>query len=181
MQWLSVTTHACARNKQGEFAHVMSLVEFVKSMKSVQEMAADEAAKYDISIREDIKEAFIAGYKQAMKDKIQRKNYDVSYADVNFQDLLITWFEYKRERKETYKSDRSRRMFYNKLLRLSSNDPFKAEQIINTSIANNWAGIFSIKDENSRSNYRESKRDELMHKFAAIQGASNSTEAKLLF
>lgn len=62
-----------------------------------------------------------------------------------FREVVIDWFAYKRERRESYKSHRARRAFYSKLKDLSQNDPSIAREIINQSMANNWAGIFHLK------------------------------------
>lgn len=66
-----------------------------------------------------------------------------------FREVILDWLAYKRERRESYKSQRSMRAFYNKLKTLSRNDPSVAREIIEQSMANNWAGIFPLKTENN--------------------------------
>jgi hypothetical protein len=65
--------------------------------------------------------------------------------DGEYQDIVREWLSYKRERKETYKSVRSMQAFVAKLTKLSNGNPKIAREIINQSIANNWAGIFQLK------------------------------------
>ena len=63
-------------------------------------------------------------------------------------DLVVEeWFAYKRERKESYKSERSRKAFITSLTSLSGGDVETARKIIQQSMANNWAGIFAFKGE----------------------------------
>ncbi len=40
----------------------------------------------------------------------------------------------------------SEKAFYNKLLKLSNNNPVTAKSIVEQSMANNWAGIFELKE-----------------------------------
>lgn len=65
--------------------------------------------------------------------------------DGEYQEIIREWLSYKRERKETYKSVRSMQAFVAKLTKLSNGNPKIAREIINQSIANNWAGIFQLK------------------------------------
>ena len=58
------------------------------------------------------------------------------------------WLEYKRQRKQTYKSDASLRACYNKIVRLAGGDPAVAMAIVEQSMANNWAGLFELKTDN---------------------------------
>ena len=68
------------------------------------------------------------------------------FVSPEFVPVFTTWLEYKRERRESYKSDKSLRAAYNKLLQLSGNDPQKAASIVEQSMANNWAGLFELKE-----------------------------------
>jgi hypothetical protein len=65
--------------------------------------------------------------------------------DGEYQEIVREWLSYKRERKESYKSVRSMQAFVAKLTKLSQGNPKIAREIINQSIANNWAGIFQLK------------------------------------
>ena len=69
----------------------------------------------------------------------------------DFQPIVRDWLEYKKSRKESYKSQQSIRAFTNKLLKLSAGNPETAKQIIEQSLANNWAGIFELKDNDNTS------------------------------
>ena len=62
-----------------------------------------------------------------------------------FIPLVEKWLEYKKSRRETYKSEDSIKVFFKKLYELSNGDFVIAEKIIEQSMANNWAGIFELK------------------------------------
>lgn len=68
---------------------------------------------------------------------------------LNLEPLLIPvvydWLKYKRTRSESYKSDKSVSLFIANLTKYSGGDISKARQIIEQSMANNWAGIFELK------------------------------------
>ena len=64
----------------------------------------------------------------------------------DFIPLVEKWLEYKKSRRETYKSEDSIKAFCKKLSELSGNDIITAGNIIEQSMANNWAGIFEVKN-----------------------------------
>lgn len=73
------------------------------------------------------------------------KDFDLSFVSEEFKDVFKEWLEYKRERKENYKSDKSLKTCYNRLLTLSGNDCDKAKLVVEQSIASNYAGLFELK------------------------------------
>lgn len=83
---------------------------------------------------------------------------DVIQISEDLKPILIEWLEYKKSRKETYKSEKSLQALANELTRLSNNDQLTARAIIEKSMANNWAGIFALKTEikqDSRAGYKQ--------------------------
>ena len=64
-----------------------------------------------------------------------------------FQPAFSLWLEYKKERKQSYKGEVSLKGIYKRLLTLSGNNPDVAMAIVEQSIANNWAGLFALKDD----------------------------------
>lgn len=78
--------------------------------------------------------------------------------DGEYRDIVVEWLSYKRERKETYKSVRSMQAFVAKLTKLSNGNPKIAREIINQSIANNWAGIFQLKIDHNDDNKSHTNR-----------------------
>lgn len=65
-----------------------------------------------------------------------------------FLDIFSRWLEYKRKRGEAYKTKESAALAYKKLLKLADNDPKKAIEVIEDSMANNYAGLFKPKEQN---------------------------------
>lgn len=78
------------------------------------------------------------------------------FVSPEFTDAFSTWLEYKRERKESYKSEKSLKAAYSKLLKLSGNNPCIASEIVEQSMANNWAGLFELKTEHNGNQNRKS-------------------------
>ena len=62
-----------------------------------------------------------------------------------WREMMRTWLEYKRLRKESYKSEIGIRKCLTMLHNLSGGNPQTATAIIDQSIANNWAGLFELK------------------------------------
>ena len=102
------------------------------------------------------------------KEYIERKEIYIppiipqnSFVEPEFEKAFSTWLEYKRQRKESYKSDLSLKTCYNKLYKLSNGDPNTAMAIVEQSMGNNWAGLFELKkDETNRTTYNNSRQTE---------------------
>lgn len=58
----------------------------------------------------------------------------------------MLWFDYKVSRREEYKTELGARKCLSLIRRLSSNNADTAQKIIDQSMANNWAGIFALRD-----------------------------------
>lgn len=83
---------------------------------------------------------------EEVKEKEKEKQTKEEFVSLEFLDSYSLWLEYKKQRKESYANELSRKAFYNKLLKLSNNNPTIAIQIVNQSIENNWSGIFELKN-----------------------------------
>ena len=84
------------------------------------------------------------------KEEKKKFSFDFSNFDENFIEHVNSWLDYKKERKEPYKSQKGLNAFYNKLIDYSKNDPDTAKKIIEQSMANNWAGIFELKESQQK-------------------------------
>ena len=85
---------------------------------------------------------------EKLSDESKKKDsLDMSIVAADFFDVVKDWLEYKKERGEAYKP-RGFVSFYNKLLELSGGDSVKAKKIVEESMANNYAGIFPLKEKN---------------------------------
>lgn len=94
--------------------------------------------------------------KEENKEKkiLSKDTYDWSIVSDDMRAVVETWMQYKREKKQTYKPS-GFKTFYKKLSELSGNDQTKAMAIIERSMANNWAGIFELKQYGTtQNNYR---------------------------
>ncbi len=82
------------------------------------------------------------------------ENFEINKDMAN---VVFDWLEYKKERKETYKSDRSIKSFITKLRNLSGNDSAIAREIVEQSFANNYAGVFELKNKSNGKDRRDSE------------------------
>lgn len=68
----------------------------------------------------------------------------LSTLDPAWRESMTVWLEYKRIRRESYRSESGARKCLSLLRSLSGEDPAVAAAIIDRSIANNWAGLFPL-------------------------------------
>ena len=66
-----------------------------------------------------------------------------------WKELIEQWMEYKAARKESYKTEMGARKCLTMLRNLSANNPQVAQQIIDQSMAYNYAGLFPLKSSYS--------------------------------
>lgn len=66
----------------------------------------------------------------------------------SLKDSVSMFMEYKIERRESYKTEKSFMLMVAKLKRFSGGDPDKAKMIVEQSMSNNWAGLFELKNRN---------------------------------
>jgi len=86
-----------------------------------------------------------------------------------FIPLVQKWIDYKNSRKENYKSQASLNAFVKILTKYSENKFENAENIIEQSMANNWAGIFKLKPE-----FNKFENKDTSIKLAFKDGKSNN-------
>lgn len=80
---------------------------------------------------------------------IKPKGYETmnfDFINEDYKDIFYTWLNYKRERRERYKTQSSMETAYKRMLRLSNNDKATARLVVEQSIGNNWAGLFQLKE-----------------------------------
>lgn len=83
--------------------------------------------------------------------KKSRRNIDLSAVEPAFQPIMADWLAYKSERGQTYRPLGLQRC-YVRLLTLSGNDAAKARRIVDSSIANNYSGLFPPHDQDNSAN-----------------------------
>lgn len=91
-----------------------------------------------------------------------------SYIDPRFKEPFEQWLSYKRERKESYKSQKGKKACYDNLVEMSQNNPKTAIAIVKRSMANNWAGLFPLNENGAKAS---NKPD-----YLTITNSSNSKE-----
>lgn len=89
------------------------------------------------SISNDIPKEVVVGYEK----------FSFDFVEEAFKKSFTTWLDYKKQRKESYKTQRSLELCYKKLLEKSTNDPSIALKIVEESMSNNWAGLFELKQK----------------------------------
>lgn len=90
------------------------------------------------------------------KSKVEKRKieFDFSFVEDSFKDIFEIWLNYKSERKEKYKTQDSIQACYNHLKKISYNNPEIANEIVEKSLANNWAGIFELKNTPNGTNQK---------------------------
>lgn len=109
----------------------------------------------DNSTQSKVKESKVnkkTSKKDASNDASEVDKLD--FVESDFKAVFSLWLDYKRERREKYKSLRSIKISYENLVKLSNNNPEQAELIVRQSIGANWAGLFELKSKsNGKQNY----------------------------
>ena len=107
------------------------------------------------------------------EDKIREDKTNTLYGDIpeQWQPIFKMWIEYKQERGQQYKSKKSAMVAYKHLVELSCDDIAKAEKIVQQSIANNWAGLFT---DRNNGNEKKSKTERMFEDArAALEKLNN--------
>lgn len=116
---------------------------------------------YQASTDDDRQTSRQANDKQTTNPKNKNKEEEISkeilskdntkkereYEFGEFETPMDTWLAYKKDRRESYKNERSIAACLSKLKALSGGDPERAMRIVNQSMANNWAGLFELRED----------------------------------
>lgn len=82
--------------------------------------------------------------KEKEKPKDATEDFIEKSVKEDFKPIMREWCQYKREKKQSYKPTGLKTCYAN-LLKLSNGNSNTARQIIEQSMANNWAGLFALK------------------------------------
>jgi len=80
-----------------------------------------------------------------IKDKDIELVNSLNLQNPEFEEVFIIWLRYKRSKGQAYKNKDSCIIAFKKLYELSGGNIQKAKDIIEQSMANNWAGLFELK------------------------------------
>ncbi|MEL5894203.1 hypothetical protein AAE250_11930 [Bacteroides sp. GD17] len=106
---------------------------------------AEEYSKAFPDCQEVAKKSWLAGYDAGKRSKSSKKELDLSFVPADYLPIIERWVKYKQERKQAY-TQSGIEACYHKLLELSNTNPSIATSIVEQSIANNWAGLFELKN-----------------------------------
>jgi hypothetical protein len=74
---------------------------------------------------------------------------------LGYEKVIEKWLDYKAKRREKYKNEQQIKIMINRLIKISNNSPEIANEIIEQSISNNYAGFFELK----RGNYANKRNN----------------------
>lgn len=80
------------------------------------------------------------------KENKGAKKFNFDFIEEPYKEAFNSWLQYKKERRESYKTQTSLEACYRNLKKLSGNNPETAKEIIENSFANNWSGLFPLKN-----------------------------------
>lgn len=106
---------------------------------------AEEYAKAFPDCQEVAKKAWLEGYDTGRRSKSRKKELDLSFVPSDYLPVIQRWINYKNERKQAY-TQSGIEACYHKILELSNTNSNIAMSVIEQSIANNWAGLFELKN-----------------------------------
>lgn len=85
------------------------------------------------------------------KVKENKENNIIDFPfDEKYKESLLVWFDYKKQIKDSYKTTIGKEKCYKNLVELSKNNPDIAKKIVDQSIANNWKGLFELKEKSKQ-------------------------------
>lgn len=88
-----------------------------------------------------------------IKNKRNKENNNINLSQIDvlpeFQPAMALWLEYKQGKKKSYKTAKSVAVCYKRLVNLSGGNPEVAMAIVEQSMANNWDGLFALKQDTS--------------------------------
>lgn len=75
-----------------------------------------------------------------------KSGFDLSFITPEFESCFTKWLNYKKEIKDSYKTQIGVEQAYKNLIKISGNNKTTAELIINNSIGNEYKGLFQLKE-----------------------------------
>ena len=113
--------------------------------------------------RKKLVDAGRKGGKASLKHRRSNKEIEVDkdkeikereYIEKDFLPIFERWLKYKKDKRQSYKNEDSIKAAYNKLYKLAEGNSELADKIVEQSLANNWDGLFELKDENKKDSTR---------------------------
>jgi hypothetical protein len=96
------------------------------------------------------------GDKGGMGEKEEKEkgkgNWDFSFVNPEILESFQNWLSYKAAKKQALETQQSVKACYSHLVNLAGNDSQTAKLIVEQSMANNWAGLFELKNRKNGGN-----------------------------
>jgi Domain of unknown function (DUF4373) len=118
-----------------------------KSIKA-KESISKRWEKYErnTNVKETINESNTNKEKKR-KEKENIEPIDLSFIEPEYKNAFETFLQYKKDRKESYKTKQTILAAYMNLKLLSDFNPENAVKVVNQTMANNWKGLFKLKEQ----------------------------------
>lgn len=151
---LSPREYTKLRNKCSHLDNeeIISLIENFKNKSITTPKAMLEAMLKHIGNENEI------GNENKDIEKGITKGKNIDFIPAEFQPIVSEWLQYKSDRKESYKNTRSIEKFYHNLHKMARGQPSTAQELIDTAMGNNWAGIHE--KNNGRTNSHTQRETE---------------------
>jgi len=106
------------------------------------EKAIKYASGYPEEARELVERVYLDAWAECKKERKRGFDFNQEILNPRFRAQMLEWLEYKKERNDMYKSEKSILKCEKTLIKLSDGDVNKAQEIIDFSIANNYKGLY---------------------------------------
>lgn len=112
------------------------------------------------AVNKNVKDNNINNNNTREKEKLKKEKVESFGEYEPLRPVIERWLEYKKSRKESYKSLQSIMILAKKLGKLSGNDISVANEIVDQSIGNNWSGLFALQRNERRQTEKERRAAE---------------------
>lgn len=141
------------RNASGQYESTYNVYETPNWENRCGKSESDNPTQYNNKIKNVNNPPLIS---KDISPKGGKKELDLSFIEDSFMPIMTDWLAYKREKKQTYKQI-GLKGCYEKLYKMSNGNPLLARKIVEQSIANNYSGLFKLKD-NEQSKITDNER-----------------------
>lgn len=134
--------------KRKQNKQVLTPVESVEQTPTESTVSVSDSVSVSvIDNKENIIQEEILVSPRVETKKNKTTDFDFSFVNENFKEVFLDWLNYKKAKGQKYKSQQSLEICYKNLLKISNNNPELAKECIENSIANNYSGIFPVKNK----------------------------------
>lgn len=152
------------RTKAGNIGVIIRLAKDIKGYSKVADKLKTALYEVDVEELENYKDiSLLTDLIASLSGEASSKEkFDLSFVAPEFLQVFTTWLDYKKARRESYKSEDSLQACYNKLLKDSGNNSLIASQIIENAKAANYSGFFPLKNSDNQTAKRPDRVSELL-------------------